>query len=111
MTAACPREPLGHASEFPALGGAPQLLVEWHEGQLKRLQGVVVRDDVVAILEHLQQVACQRDIAGEPLGDDRVDAHEPDRDVDLRAAWAPGLRPQPLPELDTGSGPASPSCA
>ena len=54
MAAARPGETLGHGFEFGRSAGAAQLLVQGHERQLERLDGVVVRDDIVAVLEHRQ---------------------------------------------------------
>ncbi len=81
-------------SSFPAwrLGATVQR-------KLERLDGVVVGDDVVTVLEHLQQVACERDVPGQALGDERVDAHQANRDVEARAPADSERRPELLPEL------------
>ena len=47
-------------------------------------------------LEHLQQVARERDVAGQPLGDERVQPHQRHRHVDARPpAAARPLQPRP----------------
>src|SRR5436190_5031500 len=128
MVAARPRETLRHVASFAsyaarrnrsseaplcgaALGGragfarAPgltrstKLFVERRQGQLERLDGIVVRDDVVAVLEHRQQVAGERDVAGQALGDAGVEPHQPDRHVEGRPAPDADRGPQTLPEL------------
>src|SRR5207244_12648037 len=52
---------------------SPQLLVERDERELERLHGLVVRDDVVAGLEHLQQAARARDVLRPKLREPRYD--------------------------------------
>ena len=58
-------------------------------------------NDVVAVLEHLQQVARERDVPRQPLGHERVHLHQPDRDVKARPPHAERAL-QPLPELVPG---------
>src|ERR671930_2231074 len=79
-------------------GGATELLVERHEREPERPHGLVVGDDVVAVFEHRQEVACQRDVPGQPLGQQRVDPHQADRDMYARTPHAAEAL-QPLPEL------------
>src|SRR5688500_9571075 len=67
---------------------ATELLVQWNQCEPERLDSVGVRDDVVAVLEHLEQVARQRDVAREPLRDERVGAHHRHRHVHRRPADA-----------------------
>src|SRR5438132_5114937 len=69
-------------------GGLAQLVGERREGKGEGPDGVVGRDDVVAVLQHLQQVAGQRDVPGQPFGDQGIQLYEADGDVDARAPEA-----------------------
>src|SRR5436309_3475671 len=68
------------------LNRSTKLFVERDERKLERVDGVVVRDHVVAVLEHGQEVAGERDVSRQALGEKRVDPHQPDWDVGDRAS-------------------------
>src|SRR5439155_21954545 len=50
------------------------------------------------MLEHGQEVARERDVSRQPLGHERVDPHQADRDVDARTAPHAERRLEALPE-------------
>src|SRR5262249_56170487 len=90
--------------ECRCLGGSAQLFFERDEWDLEDLDRLVVGDDVVAVLEHRQQVACERDIPGQTFGQERICPHETNRDVH---AWPPldtKRGAQAPPELVPGDG-------
>src|SRR5262249_25050906 len=75
-----------------------QLFVERNQGETKRAHCVVVADDVVAVLEHLEEIPGERDVAGQALGDGGVDSHQAHGDVDARTPNPSGPL-ESLPEL------------
>src|SRR5262249_11708180 len=57
----------------------------------------------VAVFEHREEVVRQRNVAGESLGHERIDSHQPEWDMDAGPP-APPHALQALPELVPGDG-------
>src|SRR5439155_14286475 len=79
-------------------GRAPQLVVQGEKRQLEGLDRSGVGNDVVTVLEHLQEVSREWDVARQSLRQNGVDLHQRHRDMEAGPADAANAF-QALPEL------------
>src|SRR5215213_9964957 len=96
------QDPLVRILILRKLDSPAELFVQGDEREAERVDGVGVGDDVVAGRQHLQLVARHGRLR-QPLEDRRLDPHQPERDVQARAARSLRVL-QPRPELVPGDG-------